>query len=168
MTTPILTTPRLTLRPITLFDAADINAGLNHPDVPGWLTMVPYPYTLQDAEDFITDIAQGPDGDHWAIDAGTGLIGVISVGRELGYWLNASNHGRGYMTESAQAVVTHHFAHTDKDLISGYHVGNAASANVLGKLGFINTEIEEQIKVATGKPVKTQRMVLTKSTWSTQ
>jgi len=50
-------------------------------------------------------------------------------------------------------------------LISGYHVANRPSANVLTKLGFENTHQEDQIKVATGKPVKTQRMVLTKDRW---
>ena len=165
MSTPILETQRLTLRPITLFDAADINAALNQPDVPGWLTNVPYPYTLSDAEDFIRDIAQDPDDPHWAIDAGAGLIGVISIGRELGYWLNADHHGKGYMTEAARAVVTYHFTQTDADLHSGYHLGNAASCNVLTKLGFVDTIVEEQIKVATGKPVNIQRMVLTKDSW---
>jgi RimJ/RimL family protein N-acetyltransferase len=165
MPTPILTTERLTLRPITLFDAADIHASLNHPDVPGWLTNVPYPYTLADAEDFIRNTAQSPEGHHWAIDAGTGLIGIISVASELGYWLNADHHSKGYMSEAARAVVAWHFAHTESDLISGYHVANRPSANVLTKLGFENTHQEDQIKVATGKPVKTQRMVLTKDRW---
>jgi len=166
MTTPILETQRLTLRPITLFDAADINVAMNHPDVPGWLTAVPHPYTLKDAEDFIRDIAQDPD--HWAIDGGTGLIGVISIRSELGYWLNADHHGKGFMSEAARAAVAYHFGLTDADLISGYHLGNAASCNVLTKLGFVNTGLKEQIKVATGKPVTIQRMVLTKDTWMQQ
>lgn len=164
--TPILTTERLTLRPLTIFDTGDINAGLNHPDVPGWLTSVPYPYTLKDAEYFIREIAQDPDDPHWAIDAGTGLIGVISIGGELGYWLNADYHGKGFMSEAARAVVCQYFKTTNDDLISGYHLGNAASANVLTKLGFQKTHIVTQIKVATGKPVQTQRMVLTKDIWN--
>jgi len=163
--TPTLITKRLTLRPITLFDAADINRGLNQAGVPDWLTNVPYPYTLEDAEFYIREMAQEPGTNHWAIDAGTGLIGVISNASELGYWLNADHHGNGYMTEAAQAVVKHHFGATDNDLLSGYHLGNAASANVLTKLGFAPAHVVEQIKVATGKPVKTQRMLLTKANW---
>lgn len=167
MTTPILNTERLTLRPITLFDAADITACMNQPGVPGWLTAVPFPYTLKDAEDFIRKIAQGPEGHHWAIDAGTGLIGVISIGGELGYWLSADHHGKGFMSEAARAVVAYHFASTDADLQSGYHLGNAASCNVLTKLGFVDSFVDEQIKVATGKPVQIQRMVLSKDRWNT-
>lgn len=166
MTTPVLKTARLTLRPITLFDAGAINTGLNHPDVPGWLTEVPYPYTLQDAEDFIRTVAQGSKGHDWAIDAGTGLIGIISLDSDLGYWLAADHHRQGFMSEAARAVVAFHFAQTDADLISGYHLGNAPSCNVLTKLGFTNTVIRDQIRVATGKPVKTQRMVLTKDRWN--
>jgi len=77
MATPILTTPRLTLRPITVFDAADITSGLSNADVTSWLTTVPYPYSLKDAEALITKITECVAGDHWAIDAGTGLIVVI-------------------------------------------------------------------------------------------
>lgn len=165
MTTPILTTARLTLRPITLFDAGDITKSLSNAAVAGWLTAVPYPYTLQDAEDFIRDVAQDPDDPHWAIDAGLGLIGVISCRAELGYWLDAAHHGKGYMTEAATAAINHHFGQTDDDLISGYHLGNTVSANVLRKLGFTDTRVEDEIRVATGKPVRTQKMHLTRAQW---
>ena len=59
------------------------------------------PYTAKDAEYFITDIA--PNDTIWTIDDGTGLIGVIGVKPNLGFWLRSGLHGRGYMTQAADA-----------------------------------------------------------------
>jgi len=63
-------------------------------------------------------------------------------------------------------AVDDYFQSTDDDLTSGYHLGNAASANVLTKLGFAPTYIAAPIQVSTGEPVDTQQMVLTKAKWN--
>jgi len=70
------------------------------------------------------------------------------------------------MTEAARAVVAYHFARTDDDLTSGYHLGNVASCKVLTKLGFRNTHVTEETKVAIGSTVPVQRMMLTKNDWN--
>jgi RimJ/RimL family protein N-acetyltransferase len=81
-----------------------------------------------------------PGKAHFAIDAGTGLIGVATLDSELGYWLDRSAHGRGYMTEACIALLEWHFTARPGDVVpSGYHVGNAASASVQHKLGFVES-----------------------------
>lgn len=158
-------TRRLVLRPLQSADAPAIQQGLSLWDVTQWLTVVPFPYTLKDAQDFIRDCLENPQHRHWAIDAGEGLIGLISIKPDMGYWLDFNYHGQGIMSEAAEAIVADHFAQADIDLVSGYHAGNVASARVLEKLGFENAHIETQIQVATQEPVEIQRMILTTSNW---
>jgi len=136
-----LLTPRLRLRPQAEADIPAIIAGLNDWEVARWLTVVPYPYTRADADEWIArQVPPVPDCAHFAIDAGSGLIGVVTLDDELGYWLDRSEHGQGYMTEACVALLEWHFsAHSDSVVPSGYHAGNAASAAVQHKLGFIET-----------------------------
>lgn len=158
-------TRRLTLRPLAMADAPAVVKALGLWDVTQWLTNVPFPYARADAEEFIPTVTAPGADPHWAIDAGEGLIGLISVRSELGYWLDYDYHGQGLMSEAAEAVVAAQFAQSDADLVSGYHLGNGASARVLAKLGFTNTHVVTKTQVATQEPVDIQRMVLSKERW---
>lgn len=161
-----LTTSRLTLRPLDAGDVEAMIAGINNLEVSKWLTVVPYPYTEQDALYFMNTVIPDSDGVHYAIDAGNGLIGVIGIDPTLGYWLRADAHGHGYMTEAATAVVADHFAGPSTELGSGYFLGNIASRNVLWKLGFSETHREAETCRATGEQVTLQKMQLTKERWA--
>jgi RimJ/RimL family protein N-acetyltransferase len=135
-------TPRLLLRPQVGADIPAILSGLNDWNVVRWLTFVPYPYTRGDAEEWMArQVPVVPGKAHFAIDLpGGGMIGGITLGNDLGYWLARSQHGRGYMTEACAAVLEWHFAALPDDIVpSGYHAGNAASASVQRKLGFVET-----------------------------
>ena len=136
-----LLTPRLRLRPQVEADIPAIIEGLNDWEVARWLTVVPYPYSRTDADEWIARQAPPvPDCAHFAIDAGAGLIGVVTLDTELGYWLDRSAHGRGYMTEACVALLEWHFSARPHNVVhSGYHAGNAASASVQHKLGFVET-----------------------------
>ena len=52
----ILSTERLRLRPQTADDIDTIAAGLSDFDVARYLTVVPYPYTRQDAVDWVATL----------------------------------------------------------------------------------------------------------------
>ena len=93
MTVPVLQTSDLTLRPLELTDASAITLDIANWDVSQWLSAVPYPYTIDDAEYFITQIVLKDT--IWAIDNETGLIVVIGVKPDLGYWLRSDLHGKG-------------------------------------------------------------------------
>lgn len=137
-----ISTPRLLLRPQREADIPAIIAGLNDWEVARWLTVVPFPYTQADADEWIGRQKPPVAGKaHFAIDLpGAGLIGVVSLDNELGYWLDRSQHGHGYMTEACVGLLEWHFAARPDDVIpSGYHVGNAASAAVQHKLGLVET-----------------------------
>ena len=82
----ILRTERLTLRPPVLTDREAVVAGLNDFEVTQWLSVVPHPYTLADADWFIDHVAKGGERT-WFIHDQRGLVGGIGLGAELGYWL---------------------------------------------------------------------------------
>jgi RimJ/RimL family protein N-acetyltransferase len=135
-----LTTARLTLRPQVPADIPAITAGLNDFEVARWLTVVPYPYTLADADEWIgRQVPVGPGHAVFAIDLpGRGMIGAVTLVDQLGYWLDRRHHGHGYVTEASEALLDWHFAALPDDLVhSGIHTGNAASWSVQQKLGFV-------------------------------
>jgi [ribosomal protein S5]-alanine N-acetyltransferase len=71
-----------------------------------------------------------------------GLAGIVSLApddRALGYWFAPRAHGRGYATEAARAVLAAKLAEDPASVKSGYFEGNSRSANVLRKLGFVET-----------------------------
>ena len=161
----VLVTDRLRLRPLRAEDAPAIAEGIGDWEVMRWLTAPPWPYGLADAEWFIGDPVS--DGAH-AIMVGGQLAGVVHISTkgELGYWLARSFHGRGYMTEAAAALVARHFARGGGPLWSGYLIGNAASCNVLTKVGFVNTEVVRRFARPLNADVDIQRMALTAEDWA--
>ncbi|MGL4311264.1 MAG: GNAT family N-acetyltransferase [Paracoccaceae bacterium] len=133
-----LRTARLVLRPVAPEDEGAVVAALNDLDVSGWLSVVPYPYASADFQNFQSRYAV--PGQTFAVDDANGFVGIIGVeDRTLGYWFVPAKHGKGYATEAARAVLAAHFAENPADIASGYFEGNARSANVLRKLGFLET-----------------------------
>jgi RimJ/RimL family protein N-acetyltransferase len=131
-------TARLRLRPVGPQDEAAVVAGLNDISVSGWLAVVPYPYGFADFFIYLTEIAK--PGASFAIEDEVGFAGVLGLERDkLGYWLMPSAQGRGYATEAGRAALGWHFAEGGGPVASGYFEGNARSANVLHKSGFVET-----------------------------
>lgn len=159
--TPIIRTERLTLRPLLKADVPAQVRCLAEWSVMRWLSAPPWPYTASDAEEFIS----GVEGSNWAIDDGTGLIGTISGGADLGYWLAKHKHGAGLMTEAVCAVVSDHFSESSETIISGHMPGNDASRAVLLKHGFVDTHVELLLSRPLGRETDIQRMELTAERW---
>lgn len=138
---------------------------LNNINVSRWLTMVPFPYGITDAEWFINEIANGNFSAQviWHDDA---FIGTIGVDGDFGYWIAQDQWGKGYATEAGQAVLSDHFAKTeDNRLEASYFDGNEASRNVLTKLGFIDIGPQENFSKARDATVPGRRMELTRTRW---
>jgi RimJ/RimL family protein N-acetyltransferase len=162
---PVIQTARLTLRPMALSDAQAVTDQLNDLDVTRWLAVVPHPYTNEDAVWFIGENLAGR-AQSWSIFAGDDLIGNVGAGNAHGYWLGRDHWGQGFATEAARAACDYHFANTDDaQLETEYFLGNAASCNVLTKIGFLPTAITTAHCAALGKEVQAQQMVLTRDRW---
>ena len=160
-----LQTARLTLRPPVPADREAVVAGMNDFEVTKWLSVVPHPYTLADADWFIDHVAQGGE-QTWFIHDASGLIGGIGLGVELGYWLARPVWGRGYMTEAGRAVLVHLFADpAQSEITAGHFVLNTASGNVLRKLGFVPTHLRIRPCKARGHDMDSQELLLTRARW---
>jgi len=130
-------------------DKAALAQGLNNRNVLDNLRDgIPYPYTEQDAEDFIRAMLAA-DKDSmfaFAITLDGEAIGSISVSRcgnihyrtaELGYYLGEPYWGRGYTTEAVKLVCDYVFGHSDILRIFAEPFSfNVASCRVLEKAGF--------------------------------
>ena len=138
-------TQRLLLRPGWPEDAAALTAAIGHRDVVDKLSRAPWPYSLGDAESFLT--ARGSTDANFLIFASPAeaprLIGGISIDRsetadpEFGYWLTPDAWGRGYATEAGRQVIEiARHAMGLRRLHAGHFIDNPASGRVLTKLGF--------------------------------
>lgn len=160
-----LRTARLVLRPLTPADAPALVAGVGNYDVARWLAVVPFPYGLENARDFLaSDIAQARLT--WAICDGTGLVGLATIAGEFGYWLGRPAWGKGYATEAGRAAVDAAFADpTRRRLDASHMVGNDRSAHVLYKLGFEPLGTCERMFVAYGQPAPARLLTLSRRRW---
>jgi RimJ/RimL family protein N-acetyltransferase len=144
----VLHSGRLTLRPWEPADAGAVremlaDEGLRRP------LMLPTPYTEQDALSFVRQQmagrTEGSRLDCAIAENSTGrLMGSASLslpvaGRtnaEIGYWLGASDWGRGYATEAVQALSRFGFAHELFRIQISCAPSNTASARVALRAGF--------------------------------
>ena len=142
-------TPRLLLRPGWADDAAALTAALNEESLARNLARVPFPYSLDDAQEFLARPIDtrhprllvfsrtqgvprlvGGVGLHAAEDnAETGAV-------EIGYWVARPYWGLGFATEATGALVRAARAMGHRTIRARHAVDNPASGRVLRKLGF--------------------------------
>jgi len=144
---PTLTTERLTLRPFSLSDAAEVQRLAGERDVAATTLNIPHPYEDGMAEEWIRGHAP-----HWeekthlslAVTTATdGVVGAISLtlslahGRaELGYWIGVPYWNRGYATEAGRALLAFGFGELGLKRIEAHYLGsNPASGKVMERLG---------------------------------
>lgn len=146
------------IRKWELSDAADLAAVISNKNIQDNLRDgLPYPYTEQDARDYITAMlsAGGKDAFAFAIAIDgkvKGSIGVFRQGNihrqtaELGYYIAEECWGKGMMTEAVKQVCDYVFDRSDIIRIYAEPFAyNAASCRVLEKAGFsIRRHAEEQ------------------------
>ena len=148
-----LETDRLILREWCQEDIEDLIEGLNNLNVTKWLAFVPYPYTKQDADKWIsycTECAkQGKmrSSYEFAIELKSErkLIGGVTLNRinEFqgtaggGIWINEKYHGQGYGTEAFGERIRFAFTELNlRRLENGYLEGNPSSLNMQKRFGY--------------------------------
>lgn len=139
-------TRRLVLRAPIRGDVPDLVRLADNRNVASRLARMPSPYTRADAVGFIEIYAQRPDERPYAITLDGHLVGVVGFSfhegepPELGYWLGEPHWGQGLMTEAARALIdAAQRTHSYDRIVARALADNAASLNVLGKLGFVRT-----------------------------
>jgi len=138
-------TPRLLLRPGFPEDAPALAAAIADKAIVMNLAVVPWPYSMRDAEAFLAKPRDPVLPSLLIFERGTGaleLVGACGLARrpsgsvELGYWIARACWGRGYATEACTALVDIARTLGLPSLEGSHFVDNPASARVLEKLCF--------------------------------
>ncbi len=145
-------TERLLLRPLEMKDAKDVTGNVNNLNVTKWLLVVPYPYRLKDAKDWIESQTkkkkEKPRKDYtFGIELleerrVIGAIGLHKVDRyqgkaDVGYWLGERYWKMGYGSEALEAVIEFAFGRLKlRRLEAGVFPRNPSSGKLLEKFGF--------------------------------
>lgn len=153
------------LRPIVESDAAAVVAVLSQFEVSRWLTSVPHPYGRADFDAWLPGL---PPGGIWAIDVAGRFVGVVGLNADgLGYWIDPAAQGRGHATAAAACVLAAHFALPGAGPVTARRFAyNAASAHVLGKLGFRETGRGVKFARSLGREAPQVWLELTRADWA--
>jgi len=146
-----LTTKRLILRPLKNSDAKSIAENINDIDVTKWLLVVPYPYKLKDAKDWVKhnkekwkkrkkeDYTFGIEfKEEKKIIGGIGIhkIDKFQGKADVGYWLGKKYWNKGYGSEALKAILDFAFRKLKlRRIEAGVFVGNPSSGRLLEKFG---------------------------------
>ena len=143
-------TERLMIRRFKIEDAHDVYESCNDYEVAKTTLGIPFPYTLEMAESWITKLSQREEEGtsyEFAIcfkENPNKIIGCISLTdvnpkakrAEMGYWVNRAYWGQGIATEAAKCMINFGF---DKiglhSIIARYFDINPASGRVMQKSG---------------------------------
>ncbi len=147
-------TPRLILRTPQMSDAEEINAAMQPvwPELQKWMSWsIDGENTIEATRRFVASVSEKDQH----------LIGfckktekfVISTGLHwrnrgnhvcphTGYWVAQDFLGKGYATESTNAVIRYAFAQLAEAVYIDYFEGNDKSRRVIEKLGFTPHEIK--------------------------
>lgn len=122
----------------------------------------PYPYTIEDGEQFINMVlSKEPPCTDFTIDVegkAVGGIGIVlnsdveRISAEIGYWLGENYWNRGIMTNAVKEMVDYAFSHFPiKKLYAPVFDFNIASQRVLEKAGFEKEAVLKQAAIKNSK-----------------
>ncbi|MBV8493040.1 MAG: GNAT family N-acetyltransferase [Alphaproteobacteria bacterium] len=151
MTSAVLESARLRLRPFRDADLADLVRLIGNWEVARWVSNVPYPYTDADGRAWVAlvreDHATGrpkrfaiASKDTDKLVGGIGLDGDRGAETDeaaLGYWLGQPYWGRGYAREAVTGLLDYGFRTLGLKTVRAYtDPANTASQRVLESSGF--------------------------------
>lgn len=139
----------IAIREWRIDDAEQLKNALNNEKILNNLRDgIPYPYTIENAREFITQTLNAPVNSQysWAITADNKVIGSIGVFRkdnihcytaEIGYYIAEEYWGKGIMTKAVKEACDYIFEKTDIiRIFAEPFAHNIASCRVLEKAGF--------------------------------
>ena len=161
-----ITTKRLVLKKPRHKDKQSIVSQIGDWEVAKWLSEVPYPYTEDDADDWINSLSKQELT--FNIFQSDSLIGGIRLTHEdddyyeLGFWLGREHWGQGFATEACKGLLN--YAEEElgiRNFKSSHIIGNDGSARVLARLGFKKTGEGEIYCLSREETLPCIKMVLT-------
>ncbi len=149
LTTEVVRTERLVLRPYRPEDVDPIFRACQDPAIQQWIGAIPVPYTRTDAAEYVRVVS--PRGRAQATDLGCAveadgqLVGscglhhvqdAARLGPEIGYWTAPWARGRGHAAEAARGLTDWALAHGAVRIHLYADVANTASQRVAERAGF--------------------------------
>ncbi len=144
----MITTARLKLRRFKVEDAAEMRPLINDKDIADNIAEIPYPYTIENAVDWLKRREAEDKYSQNLVLAITlkdtnELVGGVSLNinhfadtADLGYWFARKFWNQGYATEVAKAMIEHGFIKLNLYAIKACSFKwNAASLRVFEKIG---------------------------------
>jgi RimJ/RimL family protein N-acetyltransferase len=141
----VLTGERVTLRPWRAGDIDDVVAILRAPRMRDFLAL-PDPYTREDAEEFVRDVAQRGRSEGTSLDCavvaseGGRLVGSAALrlgpDADVGYWVAPAAQGNGYAAEATRMLARWGFAQRLARIELHCDERNLASARTALRAGF--------------------------------
>ena len=146
-------TERLVLKKLVDADKERLVSLIGDFRVSKTLSNVPYPYTLDDADEWLKIV----DNEEFNLNiflnddliGGIGLTPTEDDFYELGYWLGVEYWGQGYATESVMELLNYAKSNTPcEQFKANAFKENVASAKVLEKNGFKRVEDREVFSIS--------------------
>ena len=146
-------TERLVLKKLVDADKERLVSLIGDFRVSKTLSNVPYPYTLDDADEWLKIV----DNEEFNLNiflnddliGGIGLTPAEEDFYELGYWLGVEYWGQGYATESVMELLNYAKSNTPCEKFkANVFKENVASAKVLEKNGFKRVEDREVFSIS--------------------
>ena len=168
------------LRELSMSDAVDISDLMSY-NISKSLWQVPYPYTVENAANFINSSHRDFESQkavNFAIqyknnpDSVSPLVGIISLKNIdfdknkaiVGYWIGELYWGKGIATESVALVISYAFSMLGLEEICAYVFSeNKASIRVIEKNGMIKKEELNEFNKMCGRYHRTTKYVIQRS-----
>ena len=148
---------RLILRSYEDKDVADLVEGLNNIEVAKWMAGVPFPYTEEDAKNFVKKAKSNDKNSRISLaivlKENNKLIGgteITNINKKDGIagggiWLNEKYQKNGYGTEAFSAKIKYCFEELGlRRVENGYYPGNEKSKKMQERLGYKNEGIRRK------------------------
>lgn len=178
--TSILTTPRLTLRPVTEVHLPAVLPLVQDRAVAATTLSIPHPCTQDNLQTWFEQhqvASEEGKSIRWAIitEEDT-LVGMAKLAlrpefesAELGYWIGKPYWGRGYATEAARRVVQYGFEDRKLNRIEAHAVvQNGASFRIFDKLGMQEEGYHRQMIKRWGVFADAKSYSILRSEWKAQ
>lgn len=153
----IIDSKRIFLRNWDDKDLDDLVEGLNNINVSKWMATVPYPYTQEDAKEFIEHTKKLDNKNKIALaivlKENNKVIGgtfITNINKKDGIagggiWLNEKYQKNGYGTEAFRAKIKYCFDILGlRRIENGYFLGNEKSRKMQEKLGYKNEGVRRK------------------------
>lgn len=166
----------VTLEPVDLHHAEDIQRLAAHPDVLA-TTNLPEPYPEDGARTWIEAVAARREaGEEYAfaildpegtVVGVTGLVDVTPEAAELGYWVGRPYWNRGYATAANRRTLAFAFDELELQRVFARPLArNAPSRRVLEKLGFVFVRTEPPTHPKWGDDDTMARYEINRARWA--